>query len=116
MVEAAIVLPLVLLVLLAIAQFGVVLSHYINLTDAVRVAGRAATTCRFPGSTPYQTAGNNAAGGLLISWSVDRNCPGTGQNMTVTGTAVNKEDLNVFGLLPTFASITLSSTVTVVEE
>ena len=46
MVEAAIVLPLVLLVLLAIAQFGVVLSHYINVTDAVRVAGRAATTCR----------------------------------------------------------------------
>ena len=45
------------------------------------------------------------------------NCGGTpGQNLTVTGTAVNKENLNVFGLLPTFASITLSSTVTVVEE
>jgi len=114
MVEAAIVLPLVLLVLLAIAQFGVVLSHYINLTDAVRVAGRAATTCRFGGN--YQTAGNNAAGPLLISWSIDQNCPGTGQNMKVTGTAVKKENLNVFGLMPTFASITLSSSVTVVEE
>src|SRR5712692_4928807 len=87
MVEAAIVLPLVLLVLLAIVQFGVVLSHYINLTDAVRVAGRAATTCRFGGNA--QTAGNNASGGMAITWSAPpANCGGTpGQNLTVTGTA-----------------------------
>jgi Flp pilus assembly protein TadG len=118
MVEAAIVLPLILLVLLAIAQFGVVLSHYINLTDAVRVAGRAATTCRFPGSKPYDQAGNGASGGMAITWGLSPSCNSTtgGGNLTVTGTAVKKENLNVFGLMPTFASITLTSTVTVVEE
>jgi hypothetical protein len=115
MVEAAIVLPLVLLVLLAIAQFGVVLSHYINLTDAVRVAARAATTCRFPGSKPYDQAGNGAAGGLAIDWT-PLSCGSTGAQLFVQGTAHNTENLNVFGLLPTFATITLRSSVTVTEE
>src|SRR5712692_5350261 len=113
MVEAAIVLPLVLQVLLAIAQFGVVLSHYINLTDAVRVAARAQATCRFGGNG--QTAGNNANGGLAIDWQID-SCSTTGTLLTVTGQAHNPENLNVFGLLPNFATITLRSSVKVVEE
>jgi Flp pilus assembly protein TadG len=45
-VEFAIVLPVLLLVLFAILQFGVVFKDYIALTDAARVGARKAAVSR----------------------------------------------------------------------
>jgi Flp pilus assembly protein TadG len=45
-VEFAIVVPLVLLLLLAIFQCGVVFNHYISLTDATRAGARQAAVGR----------------------------------------------------------------------
>ena len=46
MVEFVIVLPILLLLLLAILQFGVVFNNYITLTDAVRAGARQAAVGR----------------------------------------------------------------------
>ncbi len=46
MVEFAIILPLLLLVLLGIIQFGIVFNNYLTLTDAVRVGARQAAVSR----------------------------------------------------------------------
>jgi Flp pilus assembly protein TadG len=46
MVEFAIVLPLLLLLLLGILQFGVVFNNYITLTDATRAGARQAAVGR----------------------------------------------------------------------
>jgi Flp pilus assembly protein TadG len=124
--EFAIALPVLVLLLLALIQFGVVFSHYVNLTDAVRVAGRALTTCRFGGDATAK--GNLAAGGLTIKWDNGTNplippagpgCGGAtaGTQLTIRGN-VEHEKLNIllFGLAPSFADITLTSKVTVTEE
>ncbi len=46
MVEFVIVLPILLLLLLGILQFGVVFNNYITLTDAVRAGARQAAVGR----------------------------------------------------------------------
>ena len=46
LVELALVLPLMLLLLLGIVQFGSVFRDYIALTDATRVGGRQAAVAR----------------------------------------------------------------------
>ena len=46
MVEFAVVLPILVMLLLAIWQFGVVFYNYISITDAARVGARAAAVNR----------------------------------------------------------------------
>lgn len=46
MVEFAIVLPVLLLIVLGIIQFGMLFKNYIALTDAVRVGARQAAVSR----------------------------------------------------------------------
>jgi Flp pilus assembly protein TadG len=46
MTEFAIVLPVLLLVILGIIQFGIVFNNYLTLTDAVRVGARQAAVSR----------------------------------------------------------------------
>lgn len=46
MVEFAIVLPVLLLVVLGIIQFGILFNHYMTLTDAVRAGARQAAVSR----------------------------------------------------------------------
>jgi Flp pilus assembly protein TadG len=45
-VEVAIVLPVLLLIMLAIFQFGIVFKEYLSLTDAVREGARKAAVAR----------------------------------------------------------------------
>ena len=56
MAELALVLPVLLVLLLGIAQFGVVFNNYISLTDAVRAGARKgsrlAQPCRSGGRLP----------------------------------------------------------------
>lgn len=46
MVEFALVLPILLLLIMGIIQFGIVFSHYVTLTDAVRAGARQAAVSR----------------------------------------------------------------------
>jgi Flp pilus assembly protein TadG len=46
MVEAAIVLPIMCLVLFAIVQFGITFNNYLTLTDAARAGARRAAVSR----------------------------------------------------------------------
>ena len=46
MTEFALVVPVLLLVLFAIVQLGVVFNHYVALTDAVRAGARVAAVSR----------------------------------------------------------------------
>jgi Flp pilus assembly protein TadG len=46
MAELALVLPVLLVLLLGIAQFGVAFNNYISLTDAVRAGARKAAVSR----------------------------------------------------------------------
>ncbi len=46
MTEVAVVLPMLCLVLFAIAQFGILFNNYVTLTDAVRAGARKAAVSR----------------------------------------------------------------------
>jgi hypothetical protein len=46
MTEFALVLPLLVVLLFGIIQFGITFNNYISLTDAVRAGARKATTSR----------------------------------------------------------------------
>jgi Flp pilus assembly protein TadG len=46
MAEFALVLPVLVLLLFGIVQFGITFNHYVTLTDAVRAGARKATTSR----------------------------------------------------------------------
>ena len=49
MVEFAVVLPILVMLFLAIWQFGVAFHHYLAITDAARVGARAAAVKRTHG-------------------------------------------------------------------
>lgn len=55
MTEFAVILPILVVLVLAIAQFGVVFNNYVTLTDAVRAGARAAAVSR-QASDPTGTA------------------------------------------------------------
>jgi Flp pilus assembly protein TadG len=46
MAEFSLVLPVLVLLLFGIVQFGIVFNHYLALTDAVRAGGRVASVAR----------------------------------------------------------------------
>lgn len=46
MTEFAIVLPVLVLLLFAVIQFGILFNHYVTLTDAVRAGARKAAVSR----------------------------------------------------------------------
>ena len=47
--ELALVFPILLVILIAIAQFGILFNNYITLTDATRTGARKAAVSRFTG-------------------------------------------------------------------
>lgn len=65
MTELALVLPILMVLVLAIAQFGVAFNNYLTLTDAARAAARKGAVSRNAGqSTDCQNAGYAAGGNL----------------------------------------------------
>ena len=90
MVEFALVLPILVVLVLAIAQFGVAFNHYLALTDAARAAARKgavsrtasnpASTCQSAGyaaGTDLQGPGTTFLLSCSSSWAI-------GSNVTVT--------------------------------
>jgi Flp pilus assembly protein TadG len=101
--EMALVLPILLSVLLGIAQFGIVFNNYITLTDATRAGARKAAVARFTGDAGaaatalvYSSASSLKSPDLQVTvdsasnWSV----PGT----DVTVTASYPYSIDILGL------------------
>jgi Flp pilus assembly protein TadG len=118
MVEFTLILPLLLLLILGIYQFGQAYADYIQVTNAARNGGRKALVSRTDpsGVADVTTTAKNA------TWWLDKNqmnvsvSPGqpwtTGQNVTVTVTY--PYSINLLGFV--VASGTLKSTTTVRME
>jgi Flp pilus assembly protein TadG len=90
MTELALVLPILIVLVLAIAQFGLAFNNYVTLTDAARAAARKGAVSREASSptSDCQNAGYAAGGNLKnpgsdfvvtcsSSWSI-------GSDVTVT--------------------------------
>jgi Flp pilus assembly protein TadG len=113
MVEAAIVLPAILLVVLAIVNFAIVWNHWQSLTDAVRAGARVAATCRFtngdltPAFTAYEAAAVDLPGHSAPQ--ID-SCPAAGQPITLTGQY--PYSINVMGLVIKSGDLTSATTET----
>jgi hypothetical protein len=88
MVEFIIVLPIMLFLIFMIAYAGFGFERYARVTNAARVAARAAAVARFDGKEPCtaaQQAADNAMHGLTIT--VDECDAGTrspGELVTIT--------------------------------
>jgi len=112
MVELAIVLPILIILVLGIIQFGIVYKNQLALTDAVRVGARQAAVSR---EAP-DPVGN--AEGALRSAAADLNQ--SDLNVSVSSSWVQGEDvtvsatypyeLNIFGLVVKSGSLTSETT------
>jgi Flp pilus assembly protein TadG len=70
LIEFALVLPLIVTLLIAVVEFGVVFKDWLSVTDTARVAARAAVVSRFgnPAQTPCAAAqAAVAAAGLTLA-------------------------------------------------
>ena len=118
MVEFALILPLLLLLILGVYQFGQAYSDYIQVTNAARDGGRKALVSRSDASgvSDVVTTAKNATWWLdktQMNVSVTPGQPWT-QGQTVTVTVTYPYSINLLGLV--VASGTLSSTTTVRME
>jgi len=111
--EFVLVLPLIVTLVFVIVQLGITFNNYIQVTDAARVAARAAAVARFNNDTPCSAAQNalsRIGGGLTLGPCDDTNCPPTpGDQCSVTVTHPWSIDLP---LLPISDSGTLTGKAT----
>ncbi len=94
MVEFTLVLPVLLLVLFGIIQFGIVFNNYVTLTDAVRTGAREAAVSRNLGASGATTATKQA----VIAAASDLSLPAG--NVTVTSTWNAGDDVTVTASIP----------------
>src|SRR3982074_227680 len=92
MVEFTLVLPVLLVVLFGIIQFGIAFNNYVALTDAVRAGARTATVSRYSSTAVADTTARvkNSSGDL----------DPTKVNVTVTSTWVQGDDVVVSATYP----------------
>ena len=99
LVEFALVIPLLLMLLFAIIQFGIAFNHYVTLTDAVRAGSRVAAVSRFEACPSCETeaAVKAAAPGLdqsELTVAVDSTWQ-PGEQVSVTGSY--PYEINILG-------------------
>jgi Flp pilus assembly protein TadG len=82
-VEFALVLSVLVMVLLTVTQFGIVLAHQLDVTDAARAAARRASSYGAP--TTYSSAVENAARSAAVS-AANSSASVPGMTVTVTAT------------------------------
>jgi Flp pilus assembly protein TadG len=94
MVELALVLPILVVLVLAIAQFGVAFNNYVTLTDAARAAARKGAVSREAGNPTgdCQSAGYAAGQNL--------NNPGTDFVVTCSSSWSQGSDVTVTASYP----------------
>ena len=112
LVEFALVVPVLMLILVGIFQFGKTYNDWIRLTDAVRVSGRAAAT-QLPDPGGGVTRACNAG---LTAWQLDPSFYNCGPTPTVNGdpavtiTGTSPFRIDIFGLPVFSGNLTSTST------
>ena len=91
MVEFILVLPVLLIVLFGIVQFGITFKDYVTLTDAVRAGARTAAVSRNSADPTADTIARVKSASDLTTASVA---------VTVTSTWVHGDDVVVTGKYP----------------
>jgi Flp pilus assembly protein TadG len=121
MVEFAIVLPILLMLVFGIVQFGITFNHYLTLTDAVRAGARQAAVSRIA-SDPAGAAEarvRSAASGSLDDADLDVTVtpydPQSGQAKfaqggDVTVTATYPYSINLLGFVVKSGRLTSQTT------
>jgi Flp pilus assembly protein TadG len=112
--EFAFVLPLLVLLLFGVIQFGVLYNHYVTLTDAVRAGARKGVVSRYLGGSAASTACQDAV--KSSATDLDQSLLGVsctsswnpGEDVVVQATY--PYDINLLGI--TFVSGNLSSKTT----
>lgn len=95
-VEFGLLLPLLLLILLGIIDFGFVLSAKVTVTQAAREGARLEAL----GQSDQVTARSaNAANPLAVTTQVVQSCPGTDAEVTVTHTYTFKTPVGAIGAM-----------------
>ena len=113
--EFAIVLPILMMLLLGIIQFGIIFNNYITLTDATRAGARKAAVTRFDGLNDNGAAAvaavEKSAQGLdqsvldpTINVTADPNWDLPGSEVTVT--ASYPYSINILGFKITAGTLT----------
>jgi Flp pilus assembly protein TadG len=112
MAEFAIVLPILIVLLFGIVQFGILFNNYVTLTDAVRAGARAAAVSR-------QASDPSGAATAAVRSSARDLTPGSlGVSISsawtpgapVTVTATYPYSINLLGWVVTSGSLTTKST------
>jgi Flp pilus assembly protein TadG len=120
MVEFAVILPVLLLILFAILQFGVVFNNYIQVTAAAREGARKAAVSRTLGTSAAESAATTSAKGaapglkqssITVSFP---NSPTFAQGSDVAVKVTYPYAISIIGLV--VASGNLSSTTTMRVE
>jgi Flp pilus assembly protein TadG len=111
MVEFALVLPILLVVLFGIIQFGITFKDYVTLTDAVRAGARTAAVSRYSSDPVADTVARVKNAADLTPASV---------SVTVTSTWVHGDDvvvtarypyaISLFGVVVSSGNLTSSTT------
>jgi Flp pilus assembly protein TadG len=114
MVEFALVLPLLMLLVTAIVQFGSAYNQYLQLTDAVRAGARVASVSSAAASgTPACTAVQQAAPslGLVCGTTITVTpSPDWKSGSSVTVSAHTSYPISVLGIGITSVSLSSSTT------
>jgi Flp pilus assembly protein TadG len=92
MVEFTLVLPMLLIVLFGIVQFGIAFNNYVALTDAVRAGARTAAVSR--------TSSNPVADATSRVKTASGDLDPTKVNVTVTSDWVHGDDVVVSATYP----------------
>ena len=108
MVEMAIVLPVLLVVLIGIVQFGIAFNNYLTLTDAARAGARKAVVSHDAGACVSQVQGSASN---LKQADLTVSCSSSWQHgADVTVTAAYPYSLNVLGVVVADGKLSVTTT------
>jgi Flp pilus assembly protein TadG len=112
MVEFAIVLPVLVLLVFGIVQFGILFNHYVTLTDAVRATARQAAVARELEDRDARIGTKMAAAaanldGAKLAYTVDSSWV---QGEDVTVSATYPYEINILGLVVKSGLLTSTTT------
>jgi Flp pilus assembly protein TadG len=122
-VEFVVILPVLLLVLIAIYQFGQVFVNYMDVTSAAREGARKAAVSRTAGTcTAVDSLAVSAAKGAgsdlnqsNLTVTVNRTCTNNAyaQSSDVTVTATYPYSINIMGVVVSSGTLTSATTMRV---
>jgi Flp pilus assembly protein TadG len=118
-VEFAVILPVLLMILFAILQFGIVFNNYIQVTAAAREGARKAAVSRSLGTAAAETAATTAAkaaapGLKQTSITVTYpNSPTFAQGSDVTVQVTYPYSISILGIIVKSGNLTSSTTMRV---